>query len=363
MSGNDRCLRTVPSLVGFLSLAKTRIKQNLAFTTILLVALSSVAQLQTASQWDSQTTPPNALASAKPASGATSITVPAGTSIALVLTHPIQSRYIHRGDDIYAQVISPIASGNRVVIPEGILVQGKVDKLGRNGSRGELYLQSMSITYPDGYVATVSGPITLESDEGYALKDPGKGHIFGAVAMPLAGAGLGSLIGHSAASSQPNTITSTLPPGCTGPPPGCLTSSVTGPPDKGKDTVMGAAIGGSIGFVAALLLATSSHHFFLDVGSPVEVVLQHPLILEEEQTADAVRDSEQHPLPTLPIAQRPQPPPPPPYTDPGICYTPGTPGTPDIDIPGTPAIDGSPGTPATHIPGIPATPPTPHPCP
>jgi len=41
-----------------------------------------------------------------------------------------------------------IASGNRVVIPEGILVQGKVDKLGRNGGRGELYLQSMSITYP-----------------------------------------------------------------------------------------------------------------------------------------------------------------------------------------------------------------------
>jgi len=142
-----------------------------------------------------------------------------------------------------------------------------------------------------------------------------------------------------------------------------LTSSVTGPPDKGKDTVIGAAIGGGIGFVAFLLLATSSHHFFLDVGSPVEMVLQHPLILEEEQTADAVRDSEQRPVPQQPIAQRPQPPPPPPYTDPGICYTPGTPGTPDIDIPGTPATDGSPGTPATHIPGIPATPPTPHPCP
>jgi len=162
MSGNDGCLRTVSSLVSFLSLAKTRIKQNLAFTTILFVTLSSssVAQLQTASQWDSQTTPPDALASAKPASGATSITVPAGTSIALVLTHPIQSRYIHRGDDIYAQVISPIASGNRVVIPEGILVQGKVDKLGRNGGRGELYLQSMSITYPDGYDPSFSRAMT-----------------------------------------------------------------------------------------------------------------------------------------------------------------------------------------------------------
>ena len=33
----------------------------------------------------------------------------------------------------------------------------------------------MSITFPDGYVAPMSGPVTLESIEGYALKDPGQG--------------------------------------------------------------------------------------------------------------------------------------------------------------------------------------------
>jgi hypothetical protein len=358
---NDRCLRAVSNLVAFLSLAKTRTKQTFVLTTILFVSLSSVAQQQTASQSDSSTTPPDGLASAKPAPG-TSITVPAGTSIALVLTHPIQSRYIHRGDDIYAQVISPIASGNEVVIPAGTLVEGKVDKLGRNGGRGELYLQSMSISYPDGYVAPVSGPITLESDEGYALKDPGNGHIAGALALPAGGAGAGALIGHFTASSQPNTITSTLPPGCTGPPPGCLSSSVTAPGSTAKNTVIGAMVGGAIGGVASLVLLTRTHNFFLDVGSPVEMVLQHPLTLEGDQVADAIRDSAQHPAPEQRIAQRPQPMPPP-YTDPGTCYTPGTPGTPDIDIPGTPAIANSPGTPATHIPGIPATPPTPHPCP
>ncbi|MGC2773537.1 MAG: hypothetical protein WA232_17715, partial [Candidatus Sulfotelmatobacter sp.] len=104
------------------------------------------------------------------------------------------------------------------------------------------------------------------------------------------------------------------------------------------------------------------HNFFLDVGSPVEMLLQHPLTLEQDQVAAAVRQSEQHPVPEQPIAQRPQPVPPP-DTNAGTCYTPGTPGTPGTDIPGTPATADSPGTPSIHIPGIPPTPPIAHPCP
>jgi hypothetical protein len=312
MFANNRGLRTL-STTAFLSLAKTKIRQGSALTSTLLLALSSLAQETPTPtpQSGSKTTSQGALPSAKPAPEATTITVPAGTSIALVLTHPIESRYIHRGDDIYAQVISPISAGNQVVIPAGILIQGKVDRLGRNGSRGELYLQSMSITYPDGYVATISGPITLESDEGYALKDPGQGRIVGAIAFPAAGFGIGALIGHSVANTQPNTITSTLPPGCTGPPPGCLTSSVTAPGSAGKSTVIGAVVGGAIGAVASLALLLNTHNFFLDVGSPVEMVLPHSLILETDQVAEANRDVEQHPAPVQPIAKRPQPPPPP----------------------------------------------------
>jgi hypothetical protein len=293
----------------------------------------------------------------------TTVTVPAGTSLALVLTHPIQSRYIHRGDDVYAQIVSPITSGNEVVIPAGTLVNGKFDKLGRHGNRGQLYLQSMSIAFPDGYVAPVPGPIMLESNEGYAWKDPGSGRITGLIIGPLAGAGLGALIGHSVASSQPTTLTNTLPAGCTGPPPECLTSSVTVPPDKGKDTMIGAAVGSGIGVVAGLLLVGTSHHFFLDVGTPVEMTLQHPLTLQEDQVSEAVQDAEQHPVPQQPIAPRPRPVPPPPGNNTGICWTPGTPATPDIDIPGTPPIGDSPGTPAVHIPGTPGTPPTSYPCP
>ena len=122
-------------------------------------------------------------------------------------------------------------------------------------------------------------------------------------------------------------------------------------------------VGGAVGAVVSIALLPSTHNFFLDVGSPVEMVLQHPLSLQQDEVADAVRQFQQHPVPEQPIAQRPQLVPTPADTDPGICYTPGTPGTPDTDIPGTPAIGDSPGTPSIHIPGIPANPPIAHPCP
>ena len=121
-------------------------------------------------------------------------------------------------------------------------------------------------------------------------------------------------------------------------------------------------IGGAIGGVVSLALLLTSHNFFLDVGSPVEMILQQPLTLPQDQVANAVRRSEQHPVAEQPIWPRPVPPLTPPYTDHGTCYTPGTPGTPPTVIPGAPGPDGVPGPP-TIIPGTPPTPGTAYPCP
>jgi hypothetical protein len=351
----------VSTMIAFLTLAGTNARRTLAAVITLIFAVTCLAQDQDQPQPpsppDSQT---SVEASATPSLD--TVTIPSGTRIALVLTHPIQSRHVHRGDDIYAQITSPVTSGNEMVIPPGTFVQGTVEKLELRSGRAELHLQSMSITFPDGYVAPISGPATLESSEGYALKDPGQGRMLGMVALPAAGAGLGALIGHATASSQNGTLTSSLPPGCTGPPPGCLTSSLSVPPDKGKNTVIGAAVGGAVGLVASLLMLAGSHHFFIDVGSPVEMVLQQPVSLQQSESVDAVRRSEQHPMATLPIVGRPVPPPPPSDTDHGTCYTPGTPGTPPTVIPGLPGPDGVPGQP-TIIPGTPPSPGTPYPCP
>lgn len=344
----------------FLNQAKRTTRKGVALGGTLLVAISA------APQQPSPTSPPVSSDNSTVATAGNTVTasVPAGTRIALVLTQPIQSRYIHRGDDIYGQTVSPVTSGNEVVIPPGTFVQGKVDKLDRQGGRAELRLQSLAITFPDGYVAPVAGPITLESDDGYAVKDPGKGRIAGAFAVPAAGLGLGALIGHSLASSQPQTITSSVPPGCTGPPPSCLSSSLTAPGSTLKDTAIGSVVGLAVGGAASLVLILGTHNFYLDAGSPVNMVLHQPIVLPDDEVADAIRDAKEHPAPEQPVTEPPQAPaPPPPNNNPGTCYTPGTPGTSGTDIPGTPGVGNSPGTPAIHIPGIPPTPPIPHPCP
>lgn len=164
-----RCPRSVSSHPLFITLARARAKQSIALAATLLLTLTGFAQDR--AQTGQEPEPQSSQALAAPSS---TLTIPAGTRVALVLTYPVQSRSIHRGDDVYAQITSPVNSGNEVAIPPGTFVQGKVDKLEQKGGRGELHLQSMSITFPNGYVAPVSGPVTMESDEGYALKDPGK---------------------------------------------------------------------------------------------------------------------------------------------------------------------------------------------
>jgi hypothetical protein len=219
----------------------------------------------------------------------------------------------------------------------------------------------MSITFPDGYVTQIPGPMTLMTDEGYAIKDPGSGRMVAAFAMPMAGAGIGAAIGHSITPGS-STLTASVPPGCTGPPPGCLSSSMTVPGNAGKNTVIGAGVGAAVGAVASIALIVSTHHFFLDVGAPVQMKLQQPITMSRDEVTKAVLDSEKHPVSEQavelrPVASRTGMP-----GNNGTCYTPGTPGTPSTVIPGSPGPDGVPGPP-TVIPGTPPTPGTPYPCP
>jgi hypothetical protein len=276
------------------------------------------------------------------------ITIPAGTRISLVLTQPVQSRHVRRGDDVFAQVVSPVDSGNQVVIPAGTFVQGSIDKLGRRSTEGELRLQSLSITFPDGYVTPIAGPITLYSDEGYALKDPGPDRTVAAVVLPLAGAGVGALIGHSAGQAG-SSVTSPFPPGCTGGPPFCTTTTTPVFGTKTKDAIIGAGVGGGVGAVGSLALLFGSHHFYVVAGAPIQMTLQQPVTLQQDEVAKAVRDSLQHPVPVQPVAPLPVYYP----SYPGMYGPPpALPPSPPTIIPGPPGPDGVPGPPIV-IPGSP----------
>jgi hypothetical protein len=287
--------------------------------------------------------------SATQAEAKPTVTIPAGTRISLVLTQPIQSRHVRRGDDVFAQVISPVDSGTQVVIPAGTFVQGSIEKLERRSTQGELRLQSLSITFPDGYVTPIAGPITLHSDEGYALRDPGSDRMVGAFALPAAGAGIGALIGHSV--GQPSSsVTSPFPPGCTGPPPFCTTTTTPVFGTKTRDAIIGAGVGTAVGGVAAFALLFGSHHFYLVAGAPIQMTLQQPVTLQQDEVAKAVRDSVQHPVPVQPIAPLPVYYPPYPGIDNSPPPTP--PPTPPTIIPGPPGPGGVPGPPIV-IPGSP----------
>jgi len=350
MTCHHPCLQ---QLSAFVSQPSTCKKLIVAIAAILL---SPVAFAQVQSHAATPSDPAQVQVDAQ----SSNITIPAGTHLALVLTQPVQTRYIRRGDDIYAQVTSPVDADNQVVIPPGTFVQGMVDKIERRGGRGELRLQSMSITFPDGYVTPIAGPIVLETTDGYAIKDPGSKRSTGAIILPLAGAGVGALIGHSVGTSQ-GTLTSSIPAGCNPSQFGCLTSSMPIPGSKGKDAAIGAAIGGAAGMISSITLLVGGRHFYLDAGAPVQMTLQEPVTLPQDEVAKAVRQSQEHAVVVQPVAPRPVPPPPQ-NVDHGTCFTPGTPGTPDTVIPGVPGPDGIPGPP-TVIPGTPSTPGTPYPCP
>jgi hypothetical protein len=349
MANTSTSRQSVSIMIAFLTLAgtKTNVRRTLAAVTTLLFAVACMAQDQPQTRPQPPSPPDSQTSEQAPAApNSTTETLPAGTRFALVLTHPIFSNTTRRGDEIHAQTTAPITVGDHVVIPGGIFIQGKVDKLTRHGNRSEMLMQSVAVIFPDGYVANITGPLNIESDEGTAWVNPSGGVKAGAVIAPMAGLGLGALIGSAAHTTQSSTLGGTT-----------LTSSTP------KGVAIGSIVGLAAGGVVALVLLTHSHQFFVDVGSPMEMTLSQPLTLAQDQVADANRQAQEHPAAVPMPAPRPLP-----VSfqstsiDHGTCFTPGTPGSPPTVTPGMPGPDGVPGPP-TVMPGSPPTPGIPYPCP
>lgn len=272
-----------------------------------------------------------ARSSAPTVTSESTVTVPAGTRMVLVLTHPVNSKTTRRGDEIYAQTSAPVAAGAQALIPAGTFVQGQVQKLSRRGSRGEFLMQSVSLVFPNGYVVPVSGPVNIESGEETAYRTPSNRTKILAISAPLAGAGMGALIGSAAHTTQSMPF-------------GGQTLTTSTPMGVGVGSMIGLAAGG----VVSLVLLTRSPQFFVDVGSTMQMVLPRALALSEKQMAKAGHAQATAPLVTPPVPRPVFAP-----TDCGICSTPeppsapGTPGTPPTVIPGAA------GTPDIVIPGTP----------
>jgi hypothetical protein len=312
----------------------------LSFLAVLMTLLPATASM---AQPPSQTTTQPAPQAQPPATEQAPITVPAGTRLNLVLTHPVDSKTMRHNDEIYAQTTAPVLLGDQMVIPAGTFVQGPVEKVSRHGTRAEFRMQSPAVLFPNGYVVHLAGTVNIESEEDTAWPNPGGGATAGMILAPVAGAGLGALIGSTAHTSQTSTLGGT---------------SITTPTHTGL--AIGTAVGLASGGVVSLVLLLRSHSFYVLEGAPMEMTLTQPLTLAANQVADTLRQAQSQPPMPIPRVLPPAQPLP---VDHGTCYTPDTPGTPPTIIPGTPPVGNIPGTPDTVIPGTPSIPGTPYPCP
>ncbi len=185
------------------------------------------------------------------------ITVPSGTQIPLVLKQAISTKNARVGDAVYAETAFPITLNDKVIIPAGTYVQGRISEVKRAGrvkGRAELLMHFTTLVYPSGYTALLPGAVenvpgaekqTVEGEEGKIKQDSDKTKDLGTIAKTAgAGAGLGGIATQS-----------------------------------GKGVAVGGLAGAAAGLGYALL--TRGADVMLPVGTSVQMVLQRPLLLEK----------------------------------------------------------------------------------
>jgi len=149
-------------------------------------------------------------------SGKPALTIPAGTRIPLSLKQAISTKTAKDGDPVYAATAFPFVVNDRVVIPAGTYIQGKITRAQRGGhvkGRAELLIHFTSMIYPNGYTVMLGGSventpgaektsmkdkegtIRQDSDAGKKAKEAAGGAATGAVIGAVTGGGKGAGIG------------------------------------------------------------------------------------------------------------------------------------------------------------------------
>jgi type IV secretory pathway VirB10-like protein len=215
------------------------------FTVTLLATIAAAQQTATLRP----SAPDTASAASK------SLTIPAGTKVPLALKHAISTKSAREGDAVYAQTTFPVVQNDRVLIPAGTYVQGKishVQRAGRIKGRAEVLMHFTTLIYPSGYTVLLPGAVenvpgadktSMKGEEGTIRQDSQTGQKVGTVAST---AGTGAVIG--------------------------------GLSRGGKGAAVGAGVGGAVGTAIALL--TRGNDVKLDAGTTLEMVIQREVPLD-----------------------------------------------------------------------------------
>jgi hypothetical protein len=185
--------------------------------------------------------------------------IPAGTKIPLLLKQAISTKNAREGDAVYAETAFPFVLNDRVLVPAGTYIQGKImhtEHAGRGSKRAEILIHFTSMIYPTGY--TVMLPASVDNTPGsdsngvkdkegtiQADKDTGK-----KVEDAATGAAVGGVIG------------------------GVAGRAAGGP--------MGGTYGGLAGLAGGVAWALLKHgpDVKLDVGTSIEMEVQRPIPLD-----------------------------------------------------------------------------------
>jgi len=204
---------------------------------------------------------PATSAPADPSAG--KVTVPANTTVPLELRNTINTRTAQVGQTVYCTTLYPVVVKNRIVIPVGSYVKGKLTEVRRPGhvkGKAELAVTFDEITLPNGVTKSLrnaslsgyggSGNEGFSSKEGRIQGEGSKAKDVETVAITGAeGAGIGSVAGISSGHSG-----------------------------------VGAAAGGAGGALGGLIyvLASRGKEVVLLAGTSLEVTLAIPLTYDED---------------------------------------------------------------------------------
>jgi type IV secretory pathway VirB10-like protein len=191
-----------------------------------------------------------------------SLTIPSGSKIPVALKHAISTKSARVGDSVYAETNFPFVLNEKVLVPAGTYVQGKISQVKRPGrihGRAELLIHFTTLIYPSGYTVMLPGAVenvpgadktTMKGEEGTIRQDSQTGQKVGTVAST---AGTGAVIG--------------------------------GLSRGAKGAAIGAGIGGAAG--AAIALLTRGNDVRLEPGTTIEMVIQRPIEIDATRLASA----------------------------------------------------------------------------
>jgi hypothetical protein len=243
------------------------VRAGMAWAIALSLGVAGAAQTATAPTAGQPDAVPATAATTAPSPEKKVYTVPAGTRVLLQLRSAINTKSAKPGDGVYLASTFPVVVGNRVMIPAGVYVQGVVDRVERAGhvkGRAQLDMHFTSIIFPNGSVVEIPGMVnSLPGATDQTVKDDGEGTVEQAgnkgrnagtvakIAVPT-GATVGSIGGLS--SGHP------------------LAGGLAG-------------VGAGLAAAGLATLFTRGADVKIESGTQVEMVLQRPLLLEDENLA------------------------------------------------------------------------------